>query len=53
MPPVATAGTPIIVVPVTGGTDSSTLLFYGILILAGVAFLIMLFALMRRPHDHL
>ena len=50
---VVPVATQIVVVPVTGtDTDSSTLLFYGILILAGIAFLIMLFALMRRPHDH-
>jgi hypothetical protein len=48
LPPVST----VVVVPVTGGSDTSTLLFYGILVLAGIAFLIMLFALMRRPHDH-
>ena len=53
MPPVVTQAVTV-VVPVTGGgTDTSTLLFYGILILAGFAFLIMLIALIRRPNDHL
>ena len=54
MPPVGTPGSTLVVVPVTGGgTDTTTVLFYGILILAGFAFLIMLIALMRRPNDHL
>ncbi len=54
VPPVVTSAVTV-VVPVTGGgtTDTSTVLFYGILILAAFAFLIMLIALIRRPSDRL
>ena len=43
------AGTPAPQAPGNSGTDPVTMLFYGILALAGVALLIALLALMRRP----
>lgn len=52
LPVDVTPAATIVVVPVTGGgADTTTVLFYGILVLAGVAFLIMLFALFQRPSD--